>query len=136
MIRDALVEVFRHDLRGIDLGIASVTDVEVSPDLHYARIYMSGLEEKQTKETVAQLQEAKGQIRYSLGKRIRLRYLPELDFKYDETTMRASRIEAILAQVLPPKPPVVETDEDEDLDSDGNAEDVDETSESDDDVTS
>ena len=38
-------------------------------------------------------------MRKFLGSRIRLRYTPELDFRYDETTMRASRIEAILTQV-------------------------------------
>ena len=127
MIRDALVEVFRHDLRSIDLGIASVTDIEVSPDLRYARVYMSGLEENATRATVAELQEAKGQIRHSLGKRIRLRYLPELDFRFDETTMRASRIEAILAQVIPPKVPEAPKDsgvlEDEDAEADDGTDD-------------
>lgn len=113
MIRDALVEVFRHDLRGVDIGIASVTDIEVSPDLHYARIYMSGLKEEETRATVDALQEQKGAIRYALGKRIRLRYLPELDFRYDETTMRASRIEEILMQVMPKKTTPEETDDDQ-----------------------
>jgi ribosome-binding factor A len=113
MIRDALVEVFRHDLRGVNVGFASVTDIEVSPDLHYARVYMSGLKEDETRATVDALQEARGQVRYALGKRIRLRYTPELDFRYDETTMRASRIEEILMQVLPKKAKPEETDGDE-----------------------
>ena len=111
MIRDALVQVFRHDLRGIDVGLTSVTDIEVSPDLHYARVYMSGLKEEDTRATVDLLQEAKGQVRYALGKRIRLRYLPELDFRYDETTMRASRIEEILMQVMPKQAKTEETDD-------------------------
>ena len=113
MIRDALVEVFRHDLRGMNVGFTSVTDIEVSPDLHYARVYMSGLKEDETRATVDALQEAKGQVRYALGKRIRLRYLPELDFRYDETTMRASRIEEILMQVMPKQEKTEETDDDQ-----------------------
>src|SRR5204863_426602 len=39
-IRDALVEVFRFDLKDVSLGLASVTEVEVSPDLHFARVYV------------------------------------------------------------------------------------------------
>src|SRR5690242_4044658 len=98
LVRDALVEVFRHDLK-TDLGFTSITDVEVSPDLHFARVYISGLKEEETREVVDRLQDLRGRVRKFLGARIRLRYTPELDFRYDETTMRASRIEAILAQV-------------------------------------
>ena len=44
---------------------------------------------------------AEGQERNHLARRINLRYTPELDFKYDETTMRASRIEALLVKHAP-----------------------------------
>lgn len=98
VVRDALVEVFRHDLK-TDLGFTSITDVEVSPDLHFARVYISGLKEDETREVVERLQDLRGRVRKFLGARIRLRFTPELDFRYDETTMRASRIEAILTKV-------------------------------------
>lgn len=110
MIRDALVEVFRHDLKE-DLGFTSITDVEVSPDLHFARVYMSGLKEDDTRAVVERLQEQRGRVRRFLGARIRLRHTPELDFRYDETTMRASRIEAILSQVVPKPQPAPADDE-------------------------
>lgn len=101
MIRDALVEVFRHDVKGVDLGITSITGVDVSPDLHFARVYLSGLTEEKTLETVEELTRVKGRVRHALGQRIRLRYTPELDFRYDDTSMRASRIEGILDEVMP-----------------------------------
>ncbi len=99
MIRDALVEVFRHDLNDIDLGLTSITEVEVSPDLHYARVFVSGLKEEEAREMVRVLQKVNSRIRRSLGQRIRLRVTPELDFRYDETTMRASRIESVLQEI-------------------------------------
>lgn len=99
MVRDALVEVLRHDLKNVDIGFASITGVDVSPDLHFARVYVSGLNEEQTRDAVEQLQHARGAARRFLGQRIRLRYTPELDFKYDDTAMRASRIESILHDV-------------------------------------
>jgi ribosome-binding factor A len=109
-IRDALVEVLRRDLKDAKLGFTSVTDVEVSPDLQYARVFVSGLNENDTKSAIEQLQQRKGHIRSLLGKRIRLRYTPELDFRYDETTMRASRIESILAEVMPKNEPGTDDD--------------------------
>jgi len=99
MVRDALVEVLRHDLKNVNIGFASITGVDVSPDLHFARVYISGLNEEQTRDAVEQLQHARGAARRFLGQRIRLRYTPELDFKFDDTTMRASRIESILHDV-------------------------------------
>lgn len=104
MVRDALVEVLRHDLKNVDIGFASITGVDVSPDLHFARVYVSGLNEEQTRDAVEQLQHARGAARRFLGQRIRLRYTPELDFKYDDTAMRASRIESILQDVAEPEP--------------------------------
>lgn len=101
MIRDALVQVIRQDLKHGHLGLVSFTGVDVSPDLHFARVYVSGYDEAETKARVKDLQDAKGRIRGLLGKRIHLRYTPELDFKYDETAMRASRIEALLIEHAP-----------------------------------
>ncbi len=113
MVRDALVEVLRHDLKGVDIGFASITGVDVSPDLHFARVYVSGLNEEQTRDAVEQLQHARGAARRFLGQRIRLRYTPELDFKYDDTSMRASRIESILQDVVEPEPEPEAEDEEE-----------------------
>lgn len=96
MLRDALVEVLRHDLKDVNLGLASVNEVEVSPDLHFARIYMSGFKEEETREVVRTLQQRAPRIRSLLGKRIHLRYTPELDFRYDDTAARAGRIESLL----------------------------------------
>jgi ribosome-binding factor A len=98
-VRDALVDVFRHEIKDLDLGLLTITGVEVSPDMHFARVFVSGLDETQTKDIVRELQQRKGFIRSQLGKRVRLRSTPELDFKFDETTMRAGRIEDLLADI-------------------------------------
>ena len=97
-VRDALVEVLRFDTKDVALGLSSITEVEVSPDLHFARVYVSGLDEKETRGVVDALQQRRGRIRSFLGKRIRLRYTPELDFRYDDTAARAGRIEALLSE--------------------------------------
>ena len=98
-IRDALVEIFRHDLKDVNVGLSSITAVDVSPDLHFARVYVSGYKENETRDVVEQLQHARHAVRRFLGKRIRLRYTPELDFKYDEAPERGGRIEFLLDQI-------------------------------------
>ena len=102
-VRDALAQILRTDV-SVDIGWVSISEVEVSPDLHYARVYMTGLKEEETKKAVEELRRVAGQIRHHLGKRIHLRYTPELDFRYDETAMRALRVETLLREVIPPNP--------------------------------
>lgn len=100
-VRDALVEVFRHDLKDQRLVMVSITDVEVSPDLHFARVFVSGLKEDETRALVDDLQSQRGKIRHHLGQKIRLRYTPELDFRFDDTSVRAGRIEELLRENKP-----------------------------------
>ena len=102
-VRDALAQVLRTDLQDLKLGWSSISEVEVSPDLHYARVYITGLKEEDTKAAVEDLRRVAGKIRHLLGKRIHLRYTPELDFRYDDTAMRALRVETILREVMPPE---------------------------------
>ena len=111
-IRDALAAVLRHDVTEVQVGWSSISEVEVSPDLHYARVYMTGLKEDETKKTVEALRKVAGKIRHHLGKRIQLRFTPELDFRYDETAMRALRVETLLREVIPPnEEPAEEADD-------------------------
>jgi ribosome-binding factor A len=98
-IRDALVEVFRHDLGDARLAMVSITEVEVSPDLNLARVFLSGLNEDETKKIVKDLAAQQGRVRHFLGQRIRLRVTPELDFRHDDTSARAGRVEELLADI-------------------------------------
>ncbi len=94
-----MVEVFRHDLKDQRLAMLTVTGAEISTDLHFARIFISGLNEDDARQIAGDLNAQKGRIRHFLGQRIRLRYTPELDFRYDETPARAGRIEELLSEI-------------------------------------
>ncbi len=80
--------------------LSSITDVEVSGDLRYAKLFVSvyGSEEEQS-QTLAGLQSAGGFIRTELGKRIRLRFLPELTFCLDQSIQRGVRLTNLIRQV-------------------------------------
>ena len=66
-------------------GMISVTAVDTTPDLKYAKIYVSVLEEARQKEAVKGLKSAGGWLRRELGSRLQLRYTPELVFELDDS---------------------------------------------------
>jgi ribosome-binding factor A len=78
----------------------SVTDVEVTHDLSFARIYVSvmGSEEIQT-EVMDILAEAKPRIRFEIGQRIRLRHTPDIDIRLDNSLERGARVTQLLDKI-------------------------------------
>jgi ribosome-binding factor A len=78
-------------------ALTSVTDVQVSRDLRYATIYISvyGSPEKQ-EETMHTITRAAGFIRSEIGRRIRLRYTPEITIEQDRSMDYGSRIDRVL----------------------------------------
>ncbi|NLJ75674.1 MAG: 30S ribosome-binding factor RbfA [Peptococcaceae bacterium] len=99
-IKKEISELLREELKDPRIGFASITSVEVSRDLRYANVFVSVLgESEQQKITVKTLQGAQGFIRGELGKRIRLRYTPEINFKLDQSISHGSRIIALMEKV-------------------------------------
>ena len=84
-------------------GIISVTKVKTSPDLRYARVYISLLNCKNVKETLDGLKSASGFMRTELARRVNLRYTPELRFEIDDSMEYGARIENILKEIIPNK---------------------------------
>ncbi len=81
-------------------GIVSITDVEVSHDNSYAKVFYSVMaDEDKKKETVEALKTVTPKVRYEVGKRIRLRKTPELNFILDESLERGFRITKLIDQI-------------------------------------
>ena len=100
-IRDELSELMRRELRDPGLsGIVSITDVELTNDLKYARIYVSALGgEEERNAAVAALTRAAGFLRRELGKRLHIRQIPELQFRPDASLERGDRILGLIRQL-------------------------------------
>jgi len=89
-IRRELAELIRDELRDPRLALISMTSVEVSRDLAYARIYVTLMgDPAERKERVAELNRAAPLLRRELGRRMRLRVIPKLEFRYDEVVEQA-----------------------------------------------
>jgi len=81
-------------------GMVSVTDVEVTPDLSFARVYVSVLGPvAEQNEVVAGLQHAAGFVRRELSPRLGLREVPELRFELDTSLERGARVEDLLKRI-------------------------------------
>ena len=81
-------------------GLVTVTGVDVTRDLRHARVHVSIMgSEAEKKETMEGLQSVAGHLRAKLGRTLRLRVTPELDFKYDASIAHAARIDSLLEQI-------------------------------------
>jgi len=84
-------------LKDPGLGFVTVTGVDTSPDLRHARGYYSVLgDAEQRASTAAALARASGRVRSAVGERVRLKYLPKIDFEFDESVDRGIRMDELL----------------------------------------
>lgn len=82
------------------LGFVTVTGVDTAPDLRTAKVYYSVLgDEAQLEDTAAALRRATGHVRAALGRRVRLKYLPELRFEVDTSIEEGMRIDRLLRRL-------------------------------------
>ena len=100
--RKELSQIIGYELKNPNVtGMISVTKVKVTPDLKYAKVYVSILNSKNIKETMEGLKKSAGFIRSELAKRINLRNTPELIFEIDDSMEYGAKIDSILKEILP-----------------------------------
>ena len=106
LIRHELGEILQQEIKDPRIeGLVSVTNVEVTPDLRRAHVYVSVYGQPETEEHALQaLASAKNFLRHELGHRMSLRYAPELDIHIDHSLAYADHVSKILRD-LPPTAP-------------------------------
>lgn len=100
-IEDQLQEeislIIQRELRDPGIGFVTIVEVKMSDDLRVAKVYYSVYgSEDDWKRTEEALERSKGYIKFLLGKRIRIKYMPELTFHPDRSYEKILKIEAIL----------------------------------------
>jgi ribosome-binding factor A len=82
------------------IGFVTITAVEVTPDMHLARIYFTVIgDEKVRRETEKGLQSSVPFLRRELGRRLAMRYVPDILFNYDSSLEYGNRIETLLKEI-------------------------------------
>ena len=100
-IREELAELLRREMRDPRLGgLITITDVETSPDLALAHVYVSVLgSDEETNDALRALRHAAGYLKRELGDRLRLRRVPTLDFRLDPSLARGARVMELLREI-------------------------------------
>ena len=100
LLKEEIGGILQREYSSPPMGFTTVVDVRVTPDLRIAKVYFSifGPEEVRRK-TMDRLEKAKPDIRSALARRIRLRFMPVLEFYRDDTLDRVDRINQILKKI-------------------------------------
>jgi ribosome-binding factor A len=99
-IRVEISDLLAREVSDPGIGFITVTHVNVTPDLQQARVFYTSLgDEKARRESQRALHRATPFLRRQLGRRLRLRRIPELQFFFDESVERQDRIERILQDI-------------------------------------
>lgn len=99
-IRKEVSNIIHHELKDPRLGFITITQVELTRDLRYAKIFFSVLgKEEERKKSREALESALGFIRKLVAERINLRFAPEIIFREDRSSEYSVRIEEILQEI-------------------------------------
>ena len=99
-LRRDISEILRNEVKDPRVGLITVTEARVSPDLSYARLYVRALDGN-AEGMIDGLKAATPYIRRELGKRLSIRHIPELRIEPDRALEHALHIEKLLSEVLP-----------------------------------
>jgi ribosome-binding factor A len=112
-LKRELTALLQFEVRDPRIGMVTITDVEVSPDLYHARVYytlLGGPDERA--RALEGLRAAAGFLRTEIGRRMHIRRTPELHFALDETLDHAARIEQLLREARGDSPRAADGDSD------------------------
>jgi ribosome-binding factor A len=100
LIRREISLIIEHDLKDNRIAMATVTEVEMSKDMKNAKVFVSVLgDDEAVKRTISVLNSAAGFIKSRLGEKVILRYIPNLSFRYDPSTVYGMKIDKILDEI-------------------------------------
>lgn len=100
LLREELTDIIRREVKDPRVGFMSITTVDMTPDLRSARVYVSvlGTDEERT-NTLAALRSAAKFIRFHLKPRLRMRQIPDLEFRDDRSMEYAQEIASTLREL-------------------------------------
>ena len=100
VVRAEIADLLTKGLKDPRVGFVSIMGVRMSPDLHYANVYVSLYgSEKQKKDSLIGLRRSAGWVRRELGRRLKLRLTPEVRFFEDTTLDDVFHLEKVFEEI-------------------------------------
>lgn len=99
LVQRAFTDIVRKEIKD-DLGFVTVTDVKMTNELSFMTIFYTVLGgDKEKQRTAETLERAKGFIKNQIAKRVKMRKVPELLFKYDTSIDKGQKIDQIIREI-------------------------------------
>ena len=100
-LRQEISDIVQRYVKDPRLGtFVSVTTVEISKDMRYAKVFISRYgTDLEKADTIKALESASGYIRHELGERMKTRRIPELNFRLDNTMEKAAKVMKIIKDI-------------------------------------
>lgn len=99
-IQKALTDILRKDIKDPRIGMVTITHVKLTNDLRIARVYFALTGSKKTiEEAQAGFNSARGYLKRTLAHQLGLRYMPNIEFYYDDSFDYASQIDELLRSI-------------------------------------
>jgi ribosome-binding factor A len=98
LLLETVAETLLREVKDPRVSAVTVTGVKMSPDLKTARIFFTTRRNEAVEDALAGLRKATGFIKRQVAGRLRLRYIPAIEFRYDETLEQVNRLENLLRQ--------------------------------------
>jgi len=95
--KEELSEILQREIKDPRVGFVTITRVKLTADLRHARVYISIMgNDEEVRQSLEGLESARGYLRSRLGKHLRLKYLPEIDFHHDRISQQALELDELL----------------------------------------
>src|SRR6185503_11615719 len=100
LLREEMSAILQREVDDPRIGFATITDVETAPDLRHAKVLVSVIgQTAERRETLAAMGRVMPFVRHELGKRLRLKRIPQFHLELDETFERGTRILHLLDEL-------------------------------------
>lgn len=100
LLREEIGAILEREVSDPEIGFVTITDVETAPDLSHAQVWVSLIGQPEERAaSLAALKRAMPYVRHLLNARVRLRRIPELHVRLDETAERGTRVLHLLAEL-------------------------------------
>jgi ribosome-binding factor A len=99
LIRKEIADIIIYKLKDPRIGFITVTGVDVTDDIKIARVYVSVFHAEAKNSTLEILNSARSFIRSELSKRLRMKFIPSIEFRLDTSIEYGNRIEKLLKEI-------------------------------------
>ncbi|HMK43359.1 MAG TPA: 30S ribosome-binding factor RbfA [Dissulfurispiraceae bacterium] len=99
LLREEIADIVMRRIKDPRLGFVTITDVALTEDLKIARVYVSVLKPEEQPLALEILEGAKAAIRSEVAKRVRMKFIPSLEFRIDESIEEGFKIDKLLSDI-------------------------------------